>query len=86
MLRTTGLSTGPWPGQGGGGGVGEPHLRQTVAKQLGKVATEMLRKNLSIAPTIEIRAGYEFGVMVSQDIILPPYGQNQTAIRRINRR
>lgn len=59
-------------------------FRSEVADQLGEVATEMLRKNLRIAPTIEIRAGYRFGVMVNKDIILPPYKPMQTAIRQLN--
>lgn len=59
-------------------------FRSEVADQLGEVATEMLRKNLNISPTIEIRAGYRFGVMVNKDIILPPYRPMQTAIRKLS--
>lgn len=33
----------------------------------------MVRKNLNIQPTLEIRPGYQFNVMVNKDLILEPY-------------
>lgn len=40
--------------------------------QMSTVASEMIRKNMNIAPTIEIRPGYKFNIFVSKDIILEP--------------
>ncbi|HDX6264126.1 TPA: conjugal transfer protein TrbI [Campylobacter fetus subsp. venerealis] len=40
--------------------------------QIGQVATEMIRKNMNIAPTLEIRPGYKFNIFVTKDIILEP--------------
>jgi type IV secretion system protein VirB10 len=43
-------------------------LSQAVAQQLGQVAVEFIRKNINIAPTLEIRPGYRFNVMVVKDL------------------
>lgn len=43
-------------------------LSQSLAQQLGMVATEMLRKNLDVAPTLRIRPGYRFHVMAVKDM------------------
>lgn len=43
-------------------------LSQAIATQLGNVATQMIQKNLNIAPTLEIRPGYRFNVMVVKDL------------------
>ena len=44
-----------------------------MGRQIGQVGTEMIRRNLNIQPTLEIRPGYRFNVMVNKDIILNPY-------------
>ena len=44
-----------------------------MGRQFGQVGTEMIRRNLNIQPTLEIRPGYRFNVMVNKDIILSPY-------------
>ena len=43
-----------------------------IGQQLAQVSNEMIRKNLSIQPTIIIKAGYKFNVMVMKDVILEP--------------
>ncbi len=49
-------------------------LAAALAQQLGQVSSEVIRKNLGVQPTIRIRPGYRFNVMVMQDIVLPgPY-------------
>ncbi|MFW0695688.1 TrbI/VirB10 family protein [Aliarcobacter butzleri] len=40
--------------------------------QMSTVASEMIRKNMNIAPTLEIRPGYKFNIFVTKDIILEP--------------
>lgn len=54
-----------------------PSASQTVAgalgQQLGQVGTNMANKNLNIQPTLEIRPGYRFNVMVTKDIVLGSY-------------
>ena len=38
------------------------------------VMNELIRRGINIAPTIEIRPGYAFNVMVTQDLVFPgPY-------------
>jgi type IV secretory pathway VirB10-like protein len=47
-----------------------------VGQELGRVATEYLRRNLDVRPTIEVRPGYELNVEVTADLDLDgPYDQ-----------
>ncbi|AVS39813.1 conjugal transfer protein TrbI [Campylobacter coli] len=41
-------------------------------QQMGQVASEMIRKNMNISPTLKIRPGYKFNIFVTKDIILEP--------------
>ncbi|MHB0889010.1 TraB/TrbI/VirB10 family type IV secretion system protein [Acidithiobacillus sp.] len=44
-----------------------------IAQEMDSVGGDMLQKNLSIAPTLKIRPGYLFNVLVSKTMVLPPY-------------
>ena len=44
-------------------------LSEALGQTLGQVLAELFRKNLSIAPTLEIRPGYKFNVMVVKDMV-----------------
>lgn len=49
-------------------------LSQALGQQLGNATAQMITKNMNIAPTIEIRPGYRFNVIVTKDITLSkPY-------------
>ena len=53
-------------------------LRQTLAAALGQsfgeAASQMIRRNLNVQPSIEVRAGYRFNVFVKKDLIFAgPY-------------
>ena len=49
-------------------------LGAAVGQQLGSVSADLLRRGMSIAPTLEIRPGYPFNIMVTQDLLFPgPY-------------
>jgi type IV secretion system protein VirB10 len=39
------------------------------------VGQQITRKNLNIQPTLVIRPGYRFNVLVTRDLVLPVYGQ-----------
>jgi len=43
------------------------------ATEMDSTATNLLNRNMSIAPTITIRPGYEFNVMVQHTMILPAW-------------
>jgi len=45
-------------------------MRRALVDQMGRVATQMIQRNLTIAPTLEIRPGYRFNIMVTKDIDL----------------
>ena len=45
-----------------------------ASSQMGAVGQQALQQGMSASPTIEIRPGYQFNVMVTQDLVLPsPY-------------
>jgi len=48
-------------------------LAAELGRQWGQVGQEMTRRNMNIQPTLEIRPGYQFNVMVNKDLILEPY-------------
>ncbi|WP_339057988.1 TrbI/VirB10 family protein [Candidatus Regiella endosymbiont of Tuberolachnus salignus] len=43
-------------------------MSQALGQQFGQVITKMIEKNLDIAPTLEIRPGYRFNIMIIKDI------------------
>jgi len=49
-------------------------LAAGLGQNLGELGTEMVRRNLNVQPTLEIRPGYRFHIAVMQDLVLPgPY-------------
>ncbi len=56
---------------------GETSNQETVANavgaELGNVSGQVIRRNLNIQPTLEIRPGYRFNIMVNRDVIIDPY-------------
>ncbi|CDW95022.1 MULTISPECIES: TrbI/VirB10 family protein [unclassified Thiomonas] len=44
-----------------------------LSQQIDTVGTNLLNKNLNIQPTLNIRPGYTFNVLVKRTMILPPY-------------
>ncbi|BAR63394.1 IncP-type conjugal transfer protein TrbI (plasmid) [Bradyrhizobium sp. YCK136] len=45
--------------------------RRNFAETFGRVAERTINKNLDVQPTLEIRPGYQFNVLVDQDIVFP---------------
>jgi type IV secretion system protein VirB10 len=43
-------------------------LSEAVGQQLGQATAHLLEKNLSIAPTLNIRPGYRFNILVTKDL------------------
>jgi type IV secretion system protein VirB10 len=41
-----------------------------IAQQMGELGMEIVRRNMDVAPTLEIRPGYAFNVMVSKDMVV----------------
>ena len=40
-----------------------------IAGQMGELGMEIVRRNMDVAPTLEIRPGYSFNVMVTKDMV-----------------
>lgn len=49
----------------------EDAARINFAETFGRVAEQTINKNLDVQPTLEIRPGYRFNVLVDQDLIFP---------------
>ena len=45
--------------------------RRNFAESFGRAAEQTISKNLNVQPTIQIRPGYKFNVLVDQDIVFP---------------
>ena len=58
----------------------------SVAAELSRVATEMLRARAGRAPTIQIQEGISFHVFMSGDLALPPYQAQDGFLSRVGRR
>lgn len=43
-------------------------MRQALATQFGNVIAQVIQRNLNLSPTLEIRPGYKFNVMVTKDL------------------
>ena len=62
----------------GGGDDDSPTLQDemgsALAAQLGQATLQLLQKNLNLKPTLEIRPGYQFNVIVTKDLVFErPY-------------
>ena len=44
-------------------------MTSSLAQQLGQTTTTLLQRNLSIKPTLEIRPGYQFNIVVTRDAV-----------------
>ncbi|WP_404406893.1 IncP-type conjugal transfer protein TrbI [Pelagibacterium halotolerans] len=45
--------------------------RRNFAESFGRVADQTISRNLDVQPTLEIRPGYPFNIIVEQDIVFP---------------
>lgn len=44
-----------------------------LGQQMAQLGMQLARRNLNMQPTLEIRSGYIFDIMVNKDMILPPW-------------
>lgn len=52
----------------------QQEMGTALASQLGQASLRLLEKNISIAPTLEIRPGYAFNVVITKDLVFErPY-------------
>ena len=61
-----------------------PTVGQVMARgasgEIGQVGAQLTRNNLSIQPTITVRPGFSVNVIVTKDMIVPPYPDPPTAL------
>lgn len=56
-----------------GGYSSQQIIAASIGQQLGQTGMQITQRNMSIQPTLEIRPGYRFNVMVTRDMILRPW-------------
>lgn len=49
----------------------EDAARRSFAETFGQMSEQTVKKNLDVQPTLEIRPGYQFNVLVDQDLVFP---------------
>ncbi len=52
-------------------------LAAEVGRQFSQVSSEIIRRNMQVQPTIEIRPGYRFNIMINKDMVLEPYVESE---------
>lgn len=68
---TAGVSISQDSGQSSGFGqqqTASSAMSEALGQQLGQVTAQLISKNLNVSPTLEIRPGYRFNVIVTKDI------------------
>jgi type IV secretion system protein VirB10 len=53
----------------------EEQIAAAMGQQFGAAGMELAKRNAHIQPTLEIRPGFQLTVMVTKDVILPPYAR-----------
>ncbi len=52
----------------------QAQLTASLAQQIGETSANLLEKNLNIKPTLEIRSGYQFNIVLTKDLVFQsPY-------------
>ena len=64
---------------GAGGLDAQQSIAAGLGQQLGQLGQEIARRNSRIQPTLEIRPGYQFTVMVTKDIVIRPWRSTSPA-------
>jgi type IV secretion system protein VirB10 len=54
-------------------------IGDTVAQQANRVGEKFIDRELDVQPTITIRAGWTFNVLVNKDMVLAPYVDKDVA-------
>lgn len=48
-------------------------MAAAIGRQLGMFGMQVTQRNLNIQPTLEIRPGFKFSIMVTKDMVLTPW-------------
>jgi type IV secretion system protein TrbI len=72
-LLSTLLSAGTELGADAGNGDVLQALRRGVGDSLNQTGQQVVRRNLSMQPTLTIRPGFPVRVIVNRDLVLEPY-------------
>ncbi len=74
IVGSTSYSVDAMSGDSEDGSSLQSQMTSALAQQLGQTSTSLLEKNLSIKPTLEIRPGYRFNIVLTKDLVFEsPY-------------
>lgn len=59
-----------------GGYDAQQQIAASLGQQMGQVGMQVTRKNLDVQPTIAIRPGLRFNILVNKDIVIPERAEN----------
>lgn len=59
------------PSEGQGGNRGENAARESFVETFSELSSQSVSRNMEVQPTLEIRPGYRFNVLVDQNIVFP---------------
>ncbi len=52
----------------------QSQMTSSLAQQLGETSANLLEKNLNVKPTLEVRSGYQFSIVLTKDLVFEsPY-------------
>lgn len=72
-LFSAGLQLSQPQSQVGQGYDNQQIIAASIGQQLGQAGMQVVQRNLAIQPTLEIRPGLRFNVMVTKDVVLPAW-------------
>jgi type IV secretion system protein VirB10 len=55
-----------------------------IAGQMGELGMEIVRRNMDVAPSLEIRPGYSFNVMVTKDMVVRPWSEDTRSSAQVD--
>jgi type IV secretory pathway VirB10-like protein len=55
-----------------------------IAGQMGELGMEIVRRNMDVAPSLEIRPGYSFNVMVTKDMVVRPWEAGDPSVANVS--
>jgi type IV secretion system protein TrbI len=55
-----------------------------IAGQMGELGMEIVRRNMDVAPSLEIRPGYTFNVLVTKDMVVRPWSEDTRSSAQVD--
>jgi type IV secretion system protein TrbI len=77
---TAGVQLSQPKSENGGSYSSQQVIAAAMGMQMNNLGMQTITRNMSQSPTIQIRPGYVFNVLINKDMILPPWQPNAIAL------